>query len=612
MSHDLRNVLENETLHRRRSRDALASQLLMLTSAALALGGSFAGCARTPPAQPTAGELVFGKMCAAIEGVSRGAVQVESQAASASGSAHGKRTFRLVFDDDRGLLRCDQERPSPGSKDVRSQTKYARTPTESLFQFIEGRYVGGIEIGAPDRDLTSTEQQPLEPHLLWFAGFGGYGARQSYADIIRAWRPLAKDARVSQDAAGRTVLSWSTRPWENGPEDIRTLTIDPALGFVPVRNEIALKLEGSAPKVNGWTDIRYEKRNGHFVPVSLDIHEDDRSIKVTCHWESVNQNIDPKVFTVEGFEPRDGTAIIDWHGQRPVFRGLTSRKDEFQKSIATAMSANKPLDVRLEDSFADSRLFDSYVLVFARSPKSEVTRRLFSILHWRELQEGDDEALDALCNFTRLPIDASSPERAAELKTLLARWKLAPPSPDDALLAVVDRSGHLISATTSKQLWPDKMDAKPLTAFLNEHRGPMPDAQQRLADALAQAKRENKRVLVEVSGAGCGWCHVMARYFDRHRSLIEKDYVWIMLDRRFAHGEEVIRKLRPKDEGGVPWMVILDADGKPLITSDGPGGNLGYPGGIKDRPLFAKMWRTTAQRLTDAEINVLLADVLRK
>ena len=85
-----------------------------------------------------------------------------------------------------------------------------------------------------------------------------------------------------------------------------------------------------------------------------------------------------------------------------------------------------------------------------------------------------------------------------------------------------------------------------------------------------------------------------------------------MLDRRFAHGEVVIRKLRPKDEGGVPWMVILDADGKPLITSDGPGGNLGYPGGIKDRPLFAKMWRTTAQRLTDAEINVLLADVLRK
>jgi uncharacterized protein YyaL (SSP411 family) len=140
----------------------------------------------------------------------------------------------------------------------------------------------------------------------------------------------------------------------------------------------------------------------------------------------------------------------------------------------------------------------------------------------------------------------------------------------------------------------------------------LPDAQTRLADALARAKRENKRVLVEQSGAHCGWCDELATYLDRHRSLIEKDYVWIKIDRRFAHGEAVIEKLRPKAEGGVPWMVILDSDGKPLITSDGPRGNFGYPGDIKDRPHFAKMWRTTARRLSEAEIDILLADVLKK
>ena len=140
----------------------------------------------------------------------------------------------------------------------------------------------------------------------------------------------------------------------------------------------------------------------------------------------------------------------------------------------------------------------------------------------------------------------------------------------------------------------------------------MPDAQTRLANALAQAKRENKRVLVEQSGVGCGWCHVLAKYLDRHRSLVEKDYVWILIDRRFTHGETVINKLRPKAEGGVPWMVILDADGKPLITSDGPRGNLGYPGDAKDRPHFEKMLRTTSRHLSDTEIKTLLADVLQK
>ena len=28
---------------------------------------------------------------------------------------------------------------------------------------------------------------------------------------------------------------------------------------------------------------------------------------------------------------------------------------------------------------------------------------------------------------------------------------------------------------------------------------------------------------------------------------------------------------------GIPWMVILDTDGKELISSDGPKGNIGYP-----------------------------------
>jgi thiol:disulfide interchange protein len=131
-------------------------------------------------------------------------------------------------------------------------------------------------------------------------------------------------------------------------------------------------------------------------------------------------------------------------------------------------------------------------------------------------------------------------------------------------LAVIDQQGRLVSATTAEELWPTrKRNGQALAAFLKQHEGPVPDAQIRLADALARAKREHKRVLVEQSASWCGWCHVLAKYFDRHRSLIEKDYIWIVVDPRFTHGEAVIQKLRPKAEGGIPWMVILDADGKP-------------------------------------------------
>ena len=180
-------------------------------------------------------------------------------------------------------------------------------------------------------------------------------------------------------------------------------------------------------------------------------------------------------------------------------------------------------------------------------------------------------------------------------------------------MAVIDQQGRLVTATTAKELWPkQKRDGQALAAFLKQHEGPVPDAQQRLADALARAKRENKRRARGTDASWCGWCHVLAKYFDRHRSLIDKDYVWIVVDPRFTHGAAVIHKLRPKAEGGIPWMAILDADGKPLITSDAAQGNIGYPGEPNEIKHFEKMLRTTARHLSDSEIKTLLADAAKK
>ncbi len=82
-------------------------------------------------------------------------------------------------------------------------------------------------------------------------------------------------------------------------------------------------------KVNEWSEIRYEKRNGSFVPVSLEIHGNGGlTIKATCHWESVNEHIDPKVFTVAGFEPAKRTAIFDLRGPEPTLVAITSTVED--------------------------------------------------------------------------------------------------------------------------------------------------------------------------------------------------------------------------------------------------------------------------------------------
>jgi hypothetical protein len=53
-------------------------------------------------------------------------------------------------------------------------------------------------------------------------------------------------------------------------------------------------------------------------------------------------------------------------------------------------------------------------------------------------------------------------------------------------------------------------------------------------------------------------------------------------------------------------MVILDSNGKPLVDSNSPQGNIGYPESAREVSYFEWMLRATAQRLSDQEIKTLV------
>ncbi|MEZ5979296.1 MAG: hypothetical protein R3F34_13885 [Planctomycetota bacterium] len=90
--------------------------------------------------------------------------------------------------------------------------------------------------------------------------------------------------------------------------------------------------------------------------------------------------------------------------------------------------------------------------------------------------------------------------------------------------------------------------------------------------------------------------------------LIESDYVLLKIDtERHLHGEEVAKRLRGSDAGGIPWTLVTDADGKALVSSDGPDGNIGCPMTPAERAWFVEMLRRTRTRLTDDELGRLEA-----
>ena len=68
-----------------------------------------------------------------------------------------------------------------------------------------------------------------------------------------------------------------------------------------------------------------------------------------------------------------------------------------------------------------------------------------------------------------------------------------------------------------------------------------------------------------------------------------------------TNGAEVAARLRKGKRGGIPWMVILDGDGKELITSDGPKGNVGCPVAPHEIAYFMEMIQKTATNLDAKE-----------
>ena len=110
-------------------------------------------------------------------------------------------------------------------------------------------------------------------------------------------------------------------------------------------------------------------------------------------------------------------------------------------------------------------------------------------------------------------------------------------------------------------------------------------------------------MFVQETATWCGPCYRLSVFLDAQRAVWSKDYLWVKIDQRWTHADEVMKGLRKGAQGGIPWHAILDADGKVLATSnDKSGANVGFPSEGPGIDHFIGMLKATALRLTDHEI----------
>lgn len=99
---------------------------------------------------------------------------------------------------------------------------------------------------------------------------------------------------------------------------------------------------------------------------------------------------------------------------------------------------------------------------------------------------------------------------------------------------------------------------------------PKRDPEKDIQDAIAEAGRTGKRILLEVGGEWCSWCHIMDQFFDTNPKLLDlREKSFVMVKINFS-GENENKKLlsRYPAISGYPHIFVLDTNGKLLHSQD--------------------------------------------
>ena len=97
------------------------------------------------------------------------------------------------------------------------------------------------------------------------------------------------------------------------------------------------------------------------------------------------------------------------------------------------------------------------------------------------------------------------------------------------------------------------------------------DGAKQIADALAVAKKENKRVLLQFGANWCGWCHKLHKLFESDAeiaAMLKQAYIVVLIDVNKGHNGDINKEYGNPTRFGLPAIVILDADGKAIVTQD--------------------------------------------
>lgn len=338
------------------------------------------------------------------------------------------------------------------------------------------------------------------------------------------------------------------------------------------------------------TDERGEFKLRKLIPGQL------FKINVTTERDSQGRGIGWRTVGKVTPEPAERIELGDLT-LKPEYRPPTTE----QRIARTFKVDGTPLE-RFENAKSNAKLGRQHVLILFGNPAGNLVNQLMT------LRYKDPETRSAFHPFRVMAIDAR-PQKSSTVNALAN--KIDFPLTDGRNIfsvVVMNAAGQRIATASAADLTFGGVISKDkVMTFLNEQAIEPLDARKLLDEALARAKWENKRIIVQETATWCGPCWRLSQFLDKHRKTWEKDYLWVKMDHRWKGSRQMMSDLRGDADGGVPWFAILDAEGNTLVTSNNSdGGNIGFPIEKSGQVHFDRMLNETALRMTKAEIEQMV------
>lgn len=129
---------------------------------------------------------------------------------------------------------------------------------------------------------------------------------------------------------------------------------------------------------------------------------------------------------------------------------------------------------------------------------------------------------------------------------------------------------------------------------------PDADAKAAIAQAVVDAQKSGKHVLIQVGGNWCPWCIRLHQFIKEDKQLdsaLNADYIFILVNYEKKNwNKEVMQSLGFPQRFGFPVLVVLDADGNRIHTQNTAYLEEGEGYSKKKLMEFFRQWRAEALR----------------